>query len=397
MRIGIAKPDWKIVGGFERLLARVASELGARGHDVKWFEVDVAGVDPNPFGVVPPQEARARLRDAITYFGLVEAFRSTDVSGVDLVLSSQPPSFAVDHPRQVALFCHHARIYYDLSDAWVRAGFVDAQDHAAAEAAVRRIDRPHLANVRRFLAAAEEVQVRLARYNGFVDSVGLYHPGSDFAERLLAEAPGREFGAPLCVTRHEFPKRAELFVQAMHELPETRGICVGTGGRLPFARHVDELLPMGLAARDADAKSLWLNRGEVDSAVPAAIATPGGCVDFRGFVPDDELVRLYSSALCVVAPALLEDYGLTAIEAMASGKPLVVCEDGGGLTWFVEDGVTGFVVEPTGPAIAAAIRRLVEDPALAAELGRNARERARNYTWAHAMDEIELGLRVALD
>src|SRR5207253_2228018 len=110
---------------------RVASELTARGHDLRWFEVDVAGVDPNPFGVAPPPEARARIGDAITYFGLVDAFRTADVSGVDLVLSSQPPSFAIEHPRHVALFCHHARIYYDLSDVWVRAGFVDAGDHAA--------------------------------------------------------------------------------------------------------------------------------------------------------------------------------------------------------------------------------------------------------------------------
>ena len=60
---------------------------------------------------------------------------------------------------------------------------------------------------------------------------------------------------------------------------------------------------------------------------------------------------------CAVAPAYLEDYGITAVEAMAYGLPLIVCEDGGGLPWFVEDGVTGFVVEPTGRAIAEAMTK----------------------------------------
>ena len=81
---------------------------------------------------------------------------------------------------------------------------------------------------------------------------------------------------------------------------------------------------------------------------------------------------------------------------MACGKPLIVCSDGGGLTRFVEDGVTGFVVEPTGSAIAAAVQRFVDDPELARQLGKNARERAHEYTWARAMDEIELGISAVL-
>ncbi len=399
MRIGIAKPDWGIVGGFERLLARVASELTERGHDVRWYEVKVAGVDPDPFGVAVPAGVRGRADDAVTYFGLVEAFRALDVSDSELVLSSQPPSFAVDHPRQLALFSHHQRIYYDLSETFVRAGFVDATDHAVAQRAVRRVDHRYLCNPRHFLAAAEEVKDRLAHFNGLLGSVGVYHPGSEFAERLLADPPGTEFASPLCVTRHEFPKRSELFVQAMHEVTDVVGVCVGSGGRLPFVRDLDARLGTGPSVRDVPAEELWLNRGELGAPPASAAGSPGvpGRVDFRGFVADPELVALYRGALCVVAPALLEDYGLTAIEAMACGKPLIVCADGGGLTRFVEDGVTGFVVEPTGPAIATAIRRFLDEPGLAEALGKNARERAHDYTWARAMDEIELGIRAVLD
>ena len=79
-------------------------------------------------------------------------------------------------------------------------------------------------------------------------------------------------------------------------------------------------------------------------------------------MPADELGALYRGALCVVAPALDEDYGLTALEAMLHGKPVIVCRDGGGLADLVEDGVTGIVVEPDGPSIAAAVASLTADP-----------------------------------
>ena len=111
----------------------------------------------------------------------------------------------------------------------------------------------------------------------------------------------------------------------------------------------------------------------------------------------DELAELYAGAACAVAPAYLEDYGITGVEAMAHGLPLIVCEDGGGLPWFVEDGVTGFVVQPTGRAIAEAMTRLQDDPTLAAEMGREARGRSRNFTWENALVEVRRGLQRVAD
>ena len=77
---------------------------------------------------------------------------------------------------------------------------------------------------------------------------------------------------------------------------------------------------------------------------------------------------------------------------MAFGKPVIVCKDGGGLVEFVEDGVTGFVVEPNGRAIAEAVRRLADDPALARKMGRAAREAGAYYSWDRAVEEILAGL-----
>src|SRR6202007_3037242 len=98
---------------------------------------------------------------------------------------------------------------------------------------------------------------------------------------------------------------------------------------------------------------LWLTRA-VPPTGAAAAAPATGAIRFVGQVDDAELARLYAGAICVVAPAYLEDYGLTVIEAMSAGGPVVVCRDGGGVCLPVVDGVNGFVVEPTGRAIADA-------------------------------------------
>lgn len=390
MRIGIVKPDFGVVGGFEVLTARLERELVARGHEVEWRIVSVPGLPDDPFALRVPKSLRARAWEAFRYFALVEAFRDVDTSGLDVVLSTQPPSFVTPHPHHLALFSHHQRIFYDLSDAYVASGFADPSDHQLAEQAVRRVDAHYMPRVDYWLATSEVVQDRLHRYNGLVGCVGVLHAGSTVAEQQLALPMSDVFDAPICVSRHEWPKRTELFVHALKHLPGTRGISVGSGGRLEFVRALDARLSApGIDLAGVDNRDLWLNRG-VTTARPTRVVDSN--VRFTGAVDDRELARLYRSALCVVAPAYLEDYGLTAIEAMAFGKPLIVCSDGGGLTAFVDHGVNGFVVEPSGPAIAEAVARLVEDRDLARTMGIAGRERAREYSWARAMNELDDGL-----
>jgi glycosyltransferase involved in cell wall biosynthesis len=391
MRVAIVKPSWGITGGFEVLMSRVERELTERGHEVGWHHVQVQGVPDDPFGMQVPERLRTRAWEAFRYFGMVEAFRAVDTSEFDLILSTQPPSFAAEHPHHLALFSHHLRLYYDLSDTYIEAGFADARDHQLAQAAVRRVDERYMHNPGYFLATSEVVRDRLHRYNGLDGRVGVFHAVSPVAEQQLAEPVPDTYEHPMCVSRHEWPKRTELFVHAMKYLPATQGTCVGSGGRLAFVRALDARLSGDHAdLDDVEPHELWLNTGE---APPFHAQTTHSNVRFLTDVREDrDLADLYGAALCVVAPAYLEDYGLTAIEAMAFGKPLVVCDDGGGLTTFVEDGVNGFIVPPVGAAIAEAVQRFVDDPSLARSMGAAARERAMQYTWARATREIEDGI-----
>lgn len=192
------------------------------------------------------------------------------------------------------------------------------------------------------------------------------------------------------MSRHEFPKRTELFVQALHLLPGMKGIAAGAGSRLSWVRHLNQrfaAMPRpALAALPS--QDVWLNVGAMDTAQPP---TAGG-VTVVGRVPGPELERLYHECLCVVAPAYDEDYGLTALESMAHGRPVVVCADGGGLAELVEDGRTGLVVRPNASDIAAAVDRLAHDPDLASAMGAAGRTVAAGLTWQTAVDQAQAAI-----
>jgi glycosyltransferase involved in cell wall biosynthesis len=93
---------------------------------------------------------------------------------------------------------------------------------------------------------------------------------------------------------------------------------------------------------------------------------------------DEELAGLMAEADAFCLPSLYEGFGLTALEAMACGAPVVV-SNRGALPEVVGD--AGIVTEPTGDAVAAALRTLLADPSRARELGAAAAARARGFTW----------------
>jgi 1,4-alpha-glucan branching enzyme len=89
-----------------------------------------------------------------------------------------------------------------------------------------------------------------------------------------------------------------------------------------------------------------------------------GRVRFTGWLSEQEMARELASAAVVAMPSVWpEPFGIVAIEALAAGTPVVVSATGGVLDW-VQDGVNALAVAPGAVApLAAALRRLLEDPA----------------------------------
>jgi len=103
---------------------------------------------------------------------------------------------------------------------------------------------------------------------------------------------------------------------------------------------------------------------------------------FLGWVPDEELEGLYRSSSCFVFPSLYEGFGLPVLEAMARGVP-VACSNRGALVEVADSAALTF--DPEQPhAIAAAIERLLADPAERERLRHAGRENAARFTWVEA-------------
>ena len=91
---------------------------------------------------------------------------------------------------------------------------------------------------------------------------------------------------------------------------------------------------------------------------------------------DPRLLELFSRADVFVLPTLAETFGIAAVEASASGLPVVATRVGG-LPDIVADGTTGLLTAPgDARALRSAIERLAGDPTLRTGLGRAARARA---------------------
>jgi glycosyltransferase involved in cell wall biosynthesis len=103
------------------------------------------------------------------------------------------------------------------------------------------------------------------------------------------------------------------------------------------------------------------------------------CFEFRGWMPNDELLQLYRRAGVFVMPSLMEAFGVAFLEAMASGTP-VVGTNVGGIPELVKHGENGLLVEPDDPTgLAEAILAVLGNPQLAARLARNGRSTAQRF------------------
>jgi glycosyltransferase involved in cell wall biosynthesis len=170
------------------------------------------------------------------------------------------------------------------------------------------------------------------------------------------------------------------------EAPLVPGV-LGALGRLQTEKGHDVLL-RALVELRGEARLLLGGEGLLADELPR-LATELGVldlVDFRGFVSD--VPAFMAETGLFVLSSRSEGQGLVFVEAMAAGRPVVATRVGG-VPEVVVDGETGLLVEPEDPgALAAAVRRLLADPALAARMGQAGRRRAREVFSAQRMAEL---------
>lgn len=189
-----------------------------------------------------------------------------------------------------------------------------------------------------------------------------------------------------------------------HGLPDTRledeGRAASDGtvgflfvGRLEPRKGVDVLIAAyDLISATSPHMKVTLVGGDTEighgrDTYDERIGTARRSLRFAGALSEQALAKAYHEADVVVVPSLFESFGLTAVEAMIHGKP-VIASDVGGLAEIVVAESTGILVPPSDPrALAEAMVRLASDPELRSAMGRAGRQRYEHEYSLQVMSE----------
>ena len=216
-------------------------------------------------------------------------------------------------------------------------------------------DRIAWSRIDRVVTNSENTRQRIRRYHRRDGRV--VYPPTDVS-RFRFEALDDFW---LSVNRLTPEKRLEIQFDAFRRLPRERLVIVGGAG------------------------------GE-DARYREALRPPPN-VEIRGEVDETELARLYARCRGLVCTAMDEDFGLTPVEAMASGK-IVLAVDEGGFRESVVPGETGFLLPPNPAAFAEMIRSMtIEDLSARVEA---CRRRAKIFDVSRFLESMDAVLREAV-
>ncbi|HJZ35432.1 MAG TPA: glycosyltransferase family 4 protein [Solirubrobacterales bacterium] len=197
------------------------------------------------------------------------------------------------------------------------------------------------------------------------------------ASHALAEQLRRRLGFPAA--------RIEVIPNGVEPVPATEGgELVASISVLEPVKGLDAFVGAAAELGGAGARFAIFGSGPADGELRSLADDLGAPVEFPGHVPADELLPLLR---IFVLTSWFENCPMALLEAMMAGVPAVVTAVGG-VPELVGD--TALMVAPGDPAaLAAALRRLLGDPALAAHLGGRARERAlAHFTAARNADRL---------
>ncbi|WCL55406.1 glycosyltransferase family 1 protein [Gimibacter soli] len=157
-------------------------------------------------------------------------------------------------------------------------------------------------------------------------------------------------------------------------------------GRLVLEKGLDLFAASIERLKDMGVKAEALIVGEGPEREWFAERMPGAV--FTGFQRGENLARAYASSDIFLNPSTTETFGNVTLEAMAAGVP-AVCANATGSNFLVQDGKTGYLVDPTDVnAYADRMAAIARDPALAKALSEASRARSLEFTWDSILENL---------
>src|SRR6267143_6145150 len=362
------------LGGVESHVRSLSRELATRGHQVT---VVTSRHDPS----LPAEESldgfqvvRVKPRIILMRTPITPKMRANLRSlPVDVVHAHSPPPLASHYAGAVAgergipyVVAYHCDV--DLPSAW--GIFAESVYRRSFGASTLRNADQVLVTTRTYGATSRSVW----RYNPVVVPNAVDHrrfrPDVDatWVRERLKIPPG--VPVVLLVGRIVPHKGVEHFIEAARFVPDARFLVVGEGSLLEAMKRFAGT--MGVADR----------------------------VQFLGRVSDENLPKVYAACDVFVLPSVsrLEAFGIVALEAMATGKAVIVA-DIPGVREVIEDGREGLLADPMNPRdLAEKIRRLLGDPSARRAMGARARDKVvESFGIEQVTDRIESVYRAILD
>lgn len=318
-------------GGAEIMVENLHRELRKREFNAEIVQL--------PFRWYPQE----KLLDAAFAWRLLDLTESNGEK-IDLVIATKFPSYIVEHPNKVTWLMHQYRGAYDL----YTSKYTDLQGTEGER--IRRqiveMDCRTLSESKKLYSISQNVTDRLYKYN-HLKADCLYQPPKN-PEKFYSESYGDYI---LSVGRLDKLKRLELLIQAL--------------------KYCDSRIHAKIAGRGGVQQEL------MKLAKKEGVADR---IEFLGFVEEADVYRLYANAFSVFFAPKDEDYGFITLEAFLSKKPVVTCEDSGGVLEFVRDGVSGYVCTST-TELGEAIEKLWQDKKACQAMGEAGYEIVRPITW----------------
>jgi len=355
MKIAVFHNYMDNIGGAEIVTLTLAKELNA---DVYSTNIDMDKIRKMGFGNVNiisigkiPLNAPWRQQLALRKFRKLNLKKKYDLYitcgdwAISGVMNNKPNITYVHSPiREIWDFYHeirkktvpfHSRLIFDL---WV---FYN-----------RILNRRYIRNADRLLCNSENVKKRIKKYLKR-DAEVIYPP--IYTDKFYYSKNGNYW---LSVNRLFDNKRVDLQIEAFKKLPKEKLIIVGCYEK---SAHFRQYADYTKKIKPKNVKILhW--------------------VDFN------ELIKLYANCKGFITTAKDEDFGMTAVEAMASGKP-VIAPDEGGYKESVIDGITGKLIHDiNSDKLVEAIKEIGKNPK---KFRRACLERAKQYDTENFIKKIK--------
>ncbi len=332
-------------GGAEYMVENLTKELQIRG-----FQAEIVSI---PFRWYPEN----CLYDNMLMWNMLNV-EEINVENIDLVIPTKFPTYGVKHFNKVLWLMHQHRAAYDLYFNKSHFGLGTIENGEQIKKRIEKYDDLSFKDSKKIYTISKNVSKRLKEHNA-KDSSELYHPPAMYGKYYC----GKYDNYVLSVGRLDPLKRHDLLIRSLKYCDKNMQIFI-----------------VGRGKEEEKLKKLAVSEGVADQ------------VKFCGYVEEKTLLELYANAKCVYFAPVDEDYGYVTLEAFLSRKPVITCDDSGGVLEFVSDHKSGIVCPCDPENLGNALWELFKNSTECKNLGNEGYEMVKDISWDHVVEKLTEGI-----